>query len=303
MSVDFWFNSVWPISTLQVLFQQRAKEQLTMTIGLVAQGETRKLACVPFGALSESNMNVAVFETFVAEETAFNWQWMHVSCSYDQETKKVQGFFFDGTTEHEAFLTIQDQSQAIRLSDQFQVSLGGAFEGQLSNSVSFRELRIWNSVMTLEQIQAVRHYSLEANHQVENNGLKSYLRFAEGSYQFIDAAQSVIMEETTIVDAFPFTFKSVTGLTVCSTQSFFDNDFCYTNPFLSISIFYSLETTINAENGETEFNYVISSENSELISEDALVNRLWKFKDPVLQSIADEQVDAVKIIIPQKAVR
>jgi len=152
---------------------------------------------------------------------------------------------FDGFDEYEAFLTIQDDTKAINKSDQFEVSVGGAFDGQLTNSVSFRELRIWSTIMTLEQIQSLRHNSIEPYHQVEDNGLKSYMRFSEGSYELIDEAQSVIMEEMITVDAFPLSFKSNPGLTVCSTQNFYDNDFCYTNPFISISIFYSLETTIN----------------------------------------------------------
>lgn len=49
--------------------------------------------------------------------------------------------------------------------------------------------------------------------------------------------------------------------------------------------------------------YVVSSENSQLVKEDAEVIRIWKFDDPVLQQIAEEQGNVERILIPKNAVR
>jgi hypothetical protein len=69
------------------------------------------------------------------------------------------------------------------------------------------------------------------------------------------------------------------GLTICPSSTFHVNGHCYTNPFTSVNIFYTME---RSENGGY-INYIISSEKSQMVSDDIQgVKRVWKFRDPVL---------------------
>jgi len=100
------------------------------------------------------------------------------------------------------------------------------------------------------------------------------------------------------VDQTGFLLKSLPGLTVCSQANFYVDGFCYTNPFVTTSIFYTLENVFSEEEDEDVLSYIISSEDSVLVTEDVEVKRIWRFSDPVLQSLADEQEDQERIIIP-----
>lgn len=99
-----------------------------------------------------------------------------------------------------------------------------------------------------------------------------------------------------------FKLKSNNKLIICPPNTFRMDDWCYTNPFISVSVFYTMQ--FNNDTGEVS--HILNSEKSQIIpglNQTQDIKRLWQFSDPILQKIADAQPDAEKIVIPQNALR
>lgn len=217
-----------------------------MTIGVTEDGH---IGCSPLRGLAPDNLNQIAFANFnLADAKAETW--MHVACTYDQTEKKIHGYFFDGVNDHETFYFIQDENVGISKESEYSVHIGSTFnDNDASLHTAFREVRLWHSVRSKEQIMNNRHHSVDAITEIEN-GLVSYARLAEGTQQHFDEAQSAILGEHVQIETDDFWLDSVPGLVVCSISNFYVDGHCYTNPFRSVSIFFSLEQIYNADEDE-----------------------------------------------------
>lgn len=215
-----------------------------MSIGLNAEFQ---LSCSPFGSLGSSGTvsSITNLDIFAAEG-----KWIHVACAYDSTEKRIELTASVDGQEYPTFLFVQDDSRAIRRGDVFNAVLFNNLAGTaISAHVAFREFRVWTEYRNSDMIMAYRHTSLNVEKNVEENGLRSYYRFASGLKDYRDSAQEYWYGPLEYMNDL-FTLESVPGLTVCSSANFYQEGYCYTNPFLSTSIFYTMENVYNEDEDE-----------------------------------------------------
>jgi len=240
-----------------------------MSIGLNSQ---YRITCAPFATLTSGVNKVSLKNIDIFDSIG---EWIHISCAYDSSQRRIDLVAEKNGLEYPAFFFVQDESKAIRKGDVFNVSLFNNIDG-LANSahVAFRELRVWQAYRNSELILANRHSSVPVEENVELNGLRSYYRFASGSKNYRDLAQEYWYGPKDNLSEV-FTLESIPGLTVCSSANFYQEGFCYTNPFLSTSIYYTMENVYDEDEDAEMLAYIVSSEASELISQEAEVSRIW----------------------------
>ena len=215
-----WVNyrMVENVTPLTVLYEQMAGGRVSMSIGIDVN---LKLTCSPF-ATHTLGANRATITGL--DLSAAAGKWIHLSCTWNAATKRIDFNAVMDQKEYTSFFLVQDDKEGIQKSDVFTGSLFNSFQKDASSLyVGFRELRVWQTYRTKEQLALSRYSAVNPEDSVAKEGLRVYFRFSSGLKRYRNLAQEVWYGHSPILSS-AFTLESFATSqqqTVCSAANFY----------------------------------------------------------------------------------